>query len=254
MNDEIKSKLEWRATIIDNSDKLIKHGSSKFNNQFSLFEDDNKASIKLDPPKDINYKDILDKETNVLGVNLTYNIFDRHILVNKRFCNSTIRTVVELTEDANKLIFLAVVKDIEYKKSAAGNNYAKILLQDHDSSVSAFLWGDFYKRKISSVFKDRIYLVEVNYNDKNNSTSIVNIRDVNEVNPEEYISTIIFHLDKLEDAPKVIPYIHAKMFGSRYALKFKFDGDIFIPQYKINFCEEDYLYLKNFITDLTVEK
>ena len=253
MNDEIKSKLEWRETVVDNLEKLIKHGSNQDNNQLSLFGN-SKETIKLETPKVFNYKQILDKETEVLGVNLTYNVFDRYILIYKRFCNSTIRTVVESTESINKAIFLATVRDIEYKKSQAGNNYAKILLQDHDSSISVFLWGEFYKKKISSIFKDKIYLIEVTYNNENNSTAIVNLRDVNDIDIKDYISSIIIHLDSPKNTAKVVPYIHQKMFGNDYNFKFNYCGDIFNAPYKINFSEENYLYLKDFITNLTVEK
>ena len=53
MNEEIKSKLEWRATIVENIDKLVKYGSNINHNQLSLFSDNNKDTIHMTDRKSV---------------------------------------------------------------------------------------------------------------------------------------------------------------------------------------------------------
>lgn len=254
INDEIKSTLHWRATILANAERLIKYGSQADNSQLSLFGNDNKQFVKLEEPQEVDYNDILDKEKDVLGVNLIYNVFDRYILIAKRFCNNTVRSLVEKTESASGIAFLAMVTDIEYKKSGAGNNYAKIYLRDNDSTIRVYLWGDVYRKNISRIYKNKIYLVEVNYNKEKDTTSITNIKDVEEIEIERFVKSLTIYLDDARSAVLAKFYIDNKMFGSQYNLYFNYNDEVFKAPFKINFNEENYLYLKNIILDIGVEK
>lgn len=256
MNQEIISTLNERNIILSNLDSLIKHGndSKKNKNQLSLFGGQESFKPKLSEPENTNYQDLLDKEKDTLGVCLTYNIFDRHILLVKRFCNNTVRSLNEMTESKQSgIVLIAQITDFKFKKSKAGNNYAKITIQDHNSSAEAYIWGDIYKKHISSLFKGQIYLIELGYNKDNESVFILNIKDVRDIDPKDYVSKIILHLNNFRDAVLVRPYTF-KMWGSDYALDFNYNGQIINAPYRINMTEEHFSYLKQHITDIEVEK
>ena len=152
MNQEIKDKLLWRATIIENSESLIRSCSRNDKAQLSLFEETKHETITLEIPE-INPEDWVRKESDVLGVSLTYNIQDRYILHSKRFCNSTLRSINELTESGDKLIFIARIDEIEYRKSLAGNNYARINWKDYfmTYAAAASLRSSCVRRKYGAI-------------------------------------------------------------------------------------------------------
>jgi DNA polymerase III alpha subunit len=253
MNQEIRDTLAWRAEILHNSEKLVKFGSKANTTQLSLFGD-SREQITMEKPSDVNYELMIEKEKEVLGVNLLYNIFDRYVLVSRRFCNHTIRTINEITSQSQKVFFLGQVTDIEYRKSTTGNNYAKVFFRDNDSTIKVYLFGEMYRRYISSVYKERIYLVEADFNAEKGSINIVNMKQADEIEPEKFISTVTIHLNDFRSALNVKAYIDNNMFGSRYELYFTYDGERFRAPFKINFSEENYLFLKDKINDITVDK
>lgn len=253
MNQEIRDTLAWRAEIIHNAERLVKFGTNVNKSQLSLFGD-SREQIVMEKPENVDFMLMLEKEKDVLGVNLLYNIFDRYILIYKRFCTHTIRTVNELTTQNQKVVFLGMVTSIEYRKSTAGNNYAKVYFKDNDSVVRVYLFGEAYRRLISSVYKDKAYLIEADYNRQNGTLSIVNMKQAEEIETEKFISTIIIHLNDFHAALNVKFYMDNNMFGSKYNLYFTYEDDMFRAPYKINFTEENYLFLKDKINDITVEK
>lgn len=255
MNQQIKDTLLWRATIVENSESLIKSCSHNNKDQLSLFADIKNETIVLNVPDNIDNEQLIQKEVDVLGVALTYNIQDRYILHSKRYCNNTIRSINELTESQGKLIFIAKINDIEYKTSLAGNNYARVSWRDYDSEATMFLFGDQYQKLISKAFKGRYYLCECSYNKDKESLSVVNFKAIEEIEIAENISTIILSVkDDIESIVSLRGYIFNKMIGSQYNLIFIYKGQENKAPYKINFTEENYCDIKEFINDLTVIK
>jgi len=260
MDDFIKSKLSDRAQIIGNLDNLIKHGNElkKSASQLSLFGSSNEAKPQMVEIEHVDFNKMIEGEKNALGICLTYDIFDKHVLIRKRFCNHTIRTFNELTESRpTGIMLIASVSDIDYRKSLSGNNYAKITLQDHNSSCIVYLWGQIYQSYISRVFKNRIYLVELGYNKDTDSAFIINIKSIEDIQPQDHISSIILYIDEMKNVVKVRGYIFDNMLRfeqSFYNLVFNYKGDEIHPKYKISFTEQDYLYLKELITNIGVVK
>ena len=119
MNKIIRDKLLWRATIVENSESLIKSCSRNNKDQLSLFAETKNETIDLKTPENINYEQILQREVDLMGVSLTYNIQDKYILHSKRFCNNTLRSINELSESQGKIVFIAKIDTIEYCTSVA---------------------------------------------------------------------------------------------------------------------------------------
>lgn len=251
MNSVIESKLLWRATIIENAESLIKSGSHN-KNQLSLFEDVKNDTISLRIPE-VNYQEMIQKETDVLGVALTYNIQDKYIIHSRRFCNHTLRSINELTESEGNLNFIAKINDIEYRVSTAGNNYAKIFWQDYDSTVKMYLFGKTYQKLVSRAFKGRYYLCSAIYNKDKESLSIVNFKAIEDILITEYVSTITLVVEDPESIVELRNYIFKNMIGSDYNLEYSYKGDIVVAPYKISFSEENYLDIKDLIINLTIK-
>lgn len=261
MNQQIRDELLWRATIVENAESLIKSCSRNNKDQLSLFSENKNETIELKIPDLVNYEDWIQKESDVLGVALTYNIQDKYILHSKRFCNNTLRSINQLSESQGGIIFIAKIDQIEYKTSLLGNNYARISWKDYDSECNMFLFGDMYQKLISKAFKGRYYLCECSYNKDKESLSIINFRPIEDISIEQYVQTIVLETKTKDDIFNLRNYIFKNMIGSKYNLVFKVreygntaDGDEFKAPYKINFTEENYCDIKRFINDLTVRK
>jgi len=253
MNQEVEDKLLWRATIIENVESLVKSCSRNDKAQLSLFAEVERETISLKIPENVNYDKMIEKEADILGVSLTYNIYDRYILHYKKFCNHTLRSINELTESSNKLVFIAKLQEIEYRLSATGNNYAKIFWKDYDSVTRMYLFGKTYQQLISRAFKGQYYLCEATYNKDKESLSIDKFRALDEIEIKEFVSTIVLYVDSPESAFELRHYIFNNMIGFDYNVIFIYKGDEFKAPYKIKFNEDHYLDIKDLITNIEVK-
>lgn len=252
MNQKIRDELLWRATIVENSESLIKSCSRNNKNQLSLFAETKNETINLKEPQDVNYEELLQREVDLMGVALTYNIQDRYILHSKRFCNNTLRSINELSESQGKIVFIAKIDAIEYKTSLSGNNYARILWKDSDSETRMFLFGEQYQKLISKAFKGRYYLCECSYNKDKESLLIVNFKAIEDIEIADSVSTIILDIKDPESMVLLRGYVFSRMIGSQYDLILQYKGSEFNAPYKINFTEENYCDIKELINNLTV--
>jgi DNA polymerase III alpha subunit len=253
MNDDVIEILRHRATIIENISGLHSYGNKAGSDkqQLSLFGDAVESKISLIEPKDINYDKLLEDEKDVLGVYLTYNPFDSYILVEKKFCTHNIESLMDLNADAKKgIILLARVNEIKYKKSEAGNSYAKLIINDATSGCMVYLWGKKYGELIGNIFNNQIYLIELGYKNDGNTLFVVNMRTASSVPIEKIVKNISLYIADIEDIPKVREYVYGNMIGSKYSLSFIFNGEIYNAPYKVDFDSNDYYYLKNFIYDI----
>jgi len=255
MNQQIRDELLWRATIVENSESLIKSCSRNNKDQLSLFAETKNETIDLKIPQDVNYEELLQREVDLMGVALTYNIQDKYILHFKRFCNNTLRSINELSESQGKIVFIAKIDTIEYCTSLAGNNYARILWKDSDSECRMFLFGEQYQKLISKAFKGRYYLCECLYNKDKESLSIVNFKAIEDIEIADSVSTIVLNVkDDIESVVSIRNYVFTKMIGNQYDLIFVYKGSENKAPYKINFTEENYCDIKELITNIDVRK
>jgi len=255
MNQEILDKLRHRAIIINNIDGLNSYGLSfnKNKQQLSLFGDAVESKISLVESNDINYGELIEKEKDSLGVYLTYNPFDEFILVNKKYCNNTIESLLDVANDCKKgIILLARIIEVKYKKSAAGNSYAKVIIGDSTGNYMVYLWGKDYSKLIKDIFKDQIYLIELGFIKDGNTFFVVNIKEARNIDIEKYVKEICLQIEDPENIPIVREYIFSNMIGSQYSLSFIHNGEKYDAPYRINFTSDDYYYLKDYITNLKI--
>jgi len=254
MNENIKSTLEWRATILENSDSLIKSSGKKNVNQLSLFAEVESETISLKVPETVDYDLMLEKEANVLGLALTYSIQDRYILHSQRFCNSNIKTIAELTTDVKQLLFIAKLDKIDYKQSINGNSYGRLFLKDTDSEITAYLFGDNYVKIIPSLFKRRYYLIKASYKAENNSLIVSDAKEINDIQITDYVKTIVIEIREPEAIVKLRNYIFQNMIGSEYSLVFLYNDQEIMAPYKIRFDAEHYSTIKPWINNIEARK
>jgi len=253
MNQSLREEYDFRATALSNIGNLIAHYSKKDTAQMSLFPISEDTSFEMRRPEVINYKEIANAEKDVLGVCLSYNEFDKFILERLRFCNTTINGLNDVIEDNDNLIFIATVDEIEYKKSQFGNNYAKLTLRDNIASINLFLFGDLYKKHISSIYKNKFYLIKASYSATLQRTNILSIKSIEDINITDYVSGIKLYLG--QDMVKLFlvkQYVNTKMNGNMLDLIFVYDGEDFKHPCKINFNEEIYLDIKDNINSIEI--
>lgn len=250
MNQEIQDKLFWRATIVENAGKII--GSSNKSNkaQLSLFDEIKEETIQLSSPVNIDYEDWIQKEINVLGISLTYNIQDKYILHTKRFCNSTLRDIETLKKDLKGLIFIAKLKDIKYRTSQSGNSYAKLIWSDSDILMRMYLFGDNYKKLIPDCIKGKYYLAQCSFNSSNGNSSLDKLKCLDDIDIKQYVNTIILEVGLIDNIPELRHYVWNNMIGSDFDLIFKYKDKEFKAPYKIKFNEDIYLDIKELINNL----
>lgn len=253
MNQEIKDKLLWRATIFENAGGIINSSNKTDKRQLSLFDEVKSETISLSVPENIDYEEWVQKEINVLGISLIYNIQDKYILYFKRFCNTNLREIEALKVDSKELIFIAKLKDIEYKTSKAGNSYAKIVWFDGDILMRMYLFGDNYKKLIGDCIKGKYYLAQCSFNSSNGNSSLDKLKCLDQIDISKYINTIQITVNKPESIVELRDYIWKNMIGSDFNLIFIYKNQEFKAPYKIKFNEDNYLDIKNLIINLDVK-
>ena len=254
MNEQLKEEYKWRGTILSNMDGIVSHFSKKDSAQMSLFPIAEDENFQLKEPDDIDYLKIAEMEKDVLGVCLSYDEFSKFILYKLRFCTHSIQDVIELNESNNNIIFIAKVDEIEYLKSKYGNFYSKILLKDSISSIKMYLFGDVYKKNISSVFTNQFYLVKALYDAETQRTNIASIKNIKDINIEDYISSV--DIDVGTDIRDIVIIKEAtnNLRPGGLKVNFIYDGTVFEHPLKVKFTEEYYLDIKDFVKEFKITK
>lgn len=253
MNQEIRDKLLWRATICENAGKIVNSSNKMDKRQLSLFDEVKSETVSLSIPEDIDYEDWIQKEINALGISLTYNIQDKYILHSTRFCNTTLRDIETLKVDSKDLLFIAKLKDVEYRTSQSGNSYAKLIWSDSDILMRMYLFGDNYKKLIPNCIKGKYYLAQCSFNSSNGNSSLDKLKCLDDISITEYINTIILTVEIPEHITELRHYVWNNMIGSDYDLIFKYKDEEFKAPYRIKFNEDIYLDIKQLINNLEVK-
>lgn len=258
MNEQIKRQYEERAIILENLDAVLSNTRKSNKSQLSLFADQINESISLKMPEVLDFNKIAEDEEAVLGICLSYNKYDKYILHKLTFCNSTVRSVNQTTEDNQNLIFIGTIKTINYLKSKFGNNYAKVTIRDYDSTLDAYIFGDVYKNNISSMYVGREYLFKVSYSQERQSVTILKIAEINTLDLNEYIDSIILTIK--EDLKSVIQVKELTNVNSihyckdAFGVMFLWHGKIYPHPTPVKFDEEFYLNIKDHILDINIER
>jgi DNA polymerase III alpha subunit len=250
MNDEVSNILRERAKIAINIDKLINHGKKKQENpgQLSLFDADNSLESFpiLDEPENFDPINMIKKEKELLGFNILHSLFDEYELIRCRYCDSTFNELITSTEPFENKTILAEIREIEYKKSKMGNQYAKVTFSDRNVEEKLYLFGKLYKNNISKCHPGEIYLLTLSSDSEDDMRiRIVNFQPAREVNVlnDCHIAYIKTDLNKLYELRM---YVKCYMKGDKQSVVVKvedLDKIIYLPD-KISVDNENILEMR----------
>jgi DNA polymerase III alpha subunit len=232
MNNEVKRIFYERAKIVANLDKIISAAkkSNSNNGQLSLFAEEHvDIEISLDEPVDFDPLKMAIAEKNALGFSMLYSQFDEYFMVQCRYCNSNIASLLMGIESTDLMTMLAEIKAIEYRTSQYGNKYAKITFADQTGEDKMYLFGRLYLRMIAKCFIGRIYLLTVKKSEEG-KIDIINfmltdeIPDVSKTSNELHVVTTTEHL------PVLRMYLKSYMMGDKTSVSVTLtDLDMEIP-------------------------
>lgn len=166
-----------RRTILDNIDNVLNYQkkidklrdkSAKKNiGQLSLFDVEEVEIIKkpelIESNSFINIEECVDRETELLGIPISYNSLDDLWIYEELYCTHLVTDLLEVTEATKRMIVMDKIVDIEYRTSDAGNRYCKLYLSKLGSENYCYMWGKTYRDYIPMTFKKQIYLFDIEY-------------------------------------------------------------------------------------------
>lgn len=251
MNDKQKDLFKYRKSIADNVDKIISYGKSisksKMTGQLSLFGSETIEIEKVDIiQKDISdreAKEIAEKESDVMGVFLTYNPYSDHILTEKTICDTTLKEAFFCEENGKKMTFLASVSGFEYMVSQYGNQYLKVFLSRDGIVMKTYLTGEYFKKNKHKVIRDEIFVVRCIYND--GFYSLVKLEECSKLDVSEYVESISI-IPNLSKIKAIRNYIWMKMRNkSNISLEYIIEDNKFPVDYPIGVTTENCSDLMN---------
>lgn len=195
-----ESIFRHRQTILDNLDKILssakgsKKSQSKNVGQLSLFGD-----IEVEKPKLVEYDGHIslmkwvNAETELLGVPITYEPLDEYGQLKELLCTHTASDLLEMVEDTDGIVIMDRVTLIDKRTSKNGNPYAKLYLSQFGSEKYCYLTGDNYKKYISLIYLNEIYLFLMKYRKPTkdfsiDSINIVHVKNVKDIDIDTEIA------------------------------------------------------------------
>lgn len=192
---EVENIYRWRKTLVQNFDNIIKASKSSkkadLSSQgqldlFSMGMEDVKTNPKLiEYDGVIDLMELVNVETELLGIPVLYDPLEEYSFYVDIYCTHTISEILELTDKTENIIIIDRLSRIEHKISAKGNKYCKLFfLQFGETYI--YLWGNLYKDKISMMYVNEIYMIQLNFNTPTKEfdryshvcTHIKNVKDV----------------------------------------------------------------------------
>jgi len=149
--------------LLTSAAKTKKEGGACHNkNRVSIIND--VINVLKKPPMDLSdfEHEIIEKETELLGISLTYNNLDKY----KNNTASTIEDFLEDRLDNHSLNFLVEIASLRYHTckggASAGQNMAFVTLKDKTGEVNAVIFPDTLKEltKDKTVYEGACVLVE----------------------------------------------------------------------------------------------
>lgn len=234
LSNEAKEIFEFRNSIVENSEAIIKYGNKfqKSNNsgQMSLFDSESIEIDKIElPKKELNEQELselADKEYEALGFLFTYNIFDEYIIYEKVLCNSTFKDSILTPEVTGIKTFIAKVDKIEKKISKSNNYYYKVYMSRESPSVYAYLFGTNINKNIHNITPGKIHIVRVNVND--DKYSIEKIQECDKIDIMNYVDKVEIDISNaVENLDKIRECLYFNMYkDGKYVFRFVYNGDV----------------------------
>jgi len=161
-----------RQSLVNSLDKIIAVNKSSqkhsYNDgQLTLFDMGMDKAVTY-PTIDLYEYDVdimywVNKETELLGIPITYDPLWEYDICNEIFCTHQVTDLLELTENTENIVVMDRITGIEYRISKKGNNYCKLHLSKLGNNNYIYLTGNAYLTHISQVFTNSIYLFQLNY-------------------------------------------------------------------------------------------
>lgn len=217
MNNEIKSKFEYRQALADNVDALIKYGNNfqkdKKIEQLSLFDSEmieiKKVDINVKELSDDGLISVAEKELEATGYSFTYDKFSEYTLIEKTLCTSDMRTIVLTPNIDGYWTIIATVDDVIKKTSKAGNTYYTVKLSRHGMKQEVFLFGQEISQNLSSIKKGAIHIVRINI--AGSTYAIKKIQPCDSINVQSYVKNVIIELNDNSNIISLRNIIHFRM-------------------------------------------
>lgn len=203
-----------RKTVVDNSEKIMNTVKSSqkadlsSTGQMSLFD----AGMKdvIGRPKLVEHSDPIDimqcvrEEIDLLGMCLTYDPLEEYEIIDALYCTHTTADLLSVTENTKGMIVMDWIYDIDYRISKkSGTPYCKLHLASLGADHYLYLWGKNFQKLIKTVFKNNVYLLEVEYMEPTpefSKSSLVcsYLKNVKSVDPTAKYKQIIAEMDHSE--------------------------------------------------------
>lgn len=233
MEQELINKLQWRKTLINNADALVKHGK-KANKTAQMGQGNLFAAVEVDitpelKSEDITYGeavDLLKKETEILGVNLTFDEFSPYYVISKALCTTSLKELIEGNQSASNQVLLVKVVEIQYRNTKTGKPYAMVEVEAEGYKQRMFMFGDEYRKNIRKLFLDNIYLIRAVYNKK--GMMMLNFaQEASTINASKYIDGYTIKVTK----KKYLGRIKVMLWTSKDTSGLKFNYELDEEQY-----------------------
>lgn len=173
--ENLENIIRWRNTLASDETwdlltgaiKSSRKANSVGEGQLDLFGAG--LEVKKEYPKieiqqgHVNLMEIVEKETELLGVPVLYNPIDDYDMYRDLFCTHSVTDLLEMTEPTHNIVILDRVTQIDYRVSQRGNNYCKFYISSLPGDTYIYLWGAAYRGLIPKLFRNGIYLFQLEY-------------------------------------------------------------------------------------------
>lgn len=239
MDKAVKDRLAFRKQIVNSLDELVRYSKSyndnKDSTQLSLFSS-NEIEIQKPTLKEVQLNEfeatkLLDQEVEMIGLNLTYDLFSEFFLLEQTLCTHKLQDLDNAIEPINNGIMLVRIDSLEHRTSKNGKYYGKIHISRDGLKLHTYQFGDDYENVFNSLHIGDIYLMKFNYDPDYNMIKATKMQKALDVDPNKYIEKIgieIIDLDRMKDIrnyvfccknPDGVPAVY-KVAGEKYPIQF----------------------------------
>ncbi|NTW91139.1 MAG: hypothetical protein HGA35_04335, partial [Erysipelotrichaceae bacterium] len=174
-----------RYAITSNLDQLINYGKlyqkPKNKAQLSLFDDVetiNKPKIEVKSLTPYAIQQLLSQEKTTLGIILSKDIYEEHLLKEHVYCNANLSEVFFNTENKKSFTFLAEI--VEYTPNY-DKQYCRVLFERNGYELKGMMFRDEFSQYFRLLNKFDIFICLGVYDLKYGSITIRKIKPIKDI-------------------------------------------------------------------------
>ena len=244
----VAEKLKFRKSILNSIEDLTKYAKAykktAEQGQMSLFSS---LEIEIKKPEiqklDLNESDIyelLEKEEEHIGLNVTYDIFKKHILLENTLCTTTLTNVINNEKSIQDGIMLVYIYDIEMRDTKNGKRYAKLFGSRNGLKHYMYFFSDDIYTDLQNIRTKEVNLVKFRYDNNNDTIVAKKVSSVKYIDISKYIEKIGIEINNIENLTKIRNYIHFYCKDNDGVdLIYKVNGNKYPMDFKVNLQEKD---------------